>query len=137
MFHEFYIDELDIMDAEKNITATTTVYYNSACPVCDAGIRDQRQRMQTCQINWVDVHTQPEAINEINIELEVVRERLHVRNANGEILVGEQALAAIWTQTKGRRWLAWLTLRLSFFTRPMYNFVARQLYRWNRRRGHW
>jgi len=114
-----------------------TVYYNSACPVCDAGIRDQRQRMQACNINWVDVHTQPEAVSDFNGELESVRERLHVRDANGKILIGEQALAALWSQTQGRRWLAWLTLRLGFLTRPLYNVIARQLYRWNRRRGHW
>ena len=125
------------MESEKDTTGTTTVYYNSACPVCDAGIRDQRGRMQACNINWVDVHTEPDAVKEINSELETVRERLHVRNANGELLIGEQALAALWSQTKGQRWLAWLTLRLNFLTRPLYNFIARHLYRWNRRRGHW
>lgn len=125
------------MESEKDTTGITTVYYNSACPVCDAGIRDQRGRMQACNIKWVDVHTEPCAVAEINSELEAVRERLHVRNADGELLVGEQALASLWAQTSGRRWLAWLTLRLNFLTRPLYNFIAKHLYRWNRRRGHW
>ncbi|MFZ6747133.1 thiol-disulfide oxidoreductase DCC family protein [Undibacterium sp. JH2W] len=123
--------------ASENSKDATTVYYNSACPVCDAGIRDQRLRMQACNINWVDIHTQPDSVSDINSELEAVRERLHLRKSNGEILVGEQALAALWSQTRGRQWLAWLTLRLGFLTRPLYNFVARHLYRWNRKRGHW
>jgi hypothetical protein len=41
------------------------VYYNSACPVCSAGIKDQRRRMEACgieDIEWVDVHANPEAV---------------------------------------------------------------------------
>jgi hypothetical protein len=33
------------------------VYYNSACPVCNVGINDQRRRMEACgieDIEWVD-----------------------------------------------------------------------------------
>ncbi|MGH8588498.1 MAG: DUF393 domain-containing protein, partial [Gammaproteobacteria bacterium] len=39
---------------------SSKVYYNSACPVCNAGIKDQRRRMEACGIEgieWVDVHT--------------------------------------------------------------------------------
>ena len=41
------------------------VYYNSACPVCDAGIKDQRRRMEACgvkDVEWIDVHTHPDAV---------------------------------------------------------------------------
>ena len=44
------------------------VYYNSACPVCNAGIKDQRKRMQDCGVNdieWVDVHNSPDAVSEV------------------------------------------------------------------------
>jgi hypothetical protein len=63
---------------------TTKVYYNSACPVCNAGIKDQRQRMEACgirDIEWVDVHTNPEAVSEVDASLEQVRERLHVKDS--------------------------------------------------------
>src|SRR4030066_342975 len=49
------------------------VYYNSACPVCNAGIKDQRQRMEKCgikDIEWVDVHNNPGAVSEVNSSLE-------------------------------------------------------------------
>lgn len=41
------------------------VYYNSACPVCSVGIKEQRRCMEACgieDIEWVDVHTNPEAV---------------------------------------------------------------------------
>jgi len=35
--------------------AKLKVFYNSACPVCDAGIRGQRERMAGCalDIQWI------------------------------------------------------------------------------------
>ena len=115
----------------------TTVYYNSACPVCDAGIRSQRERMQSCAVNWVDVHQNPQAVDALVVDLETVRERLHVRGADGRLLVGADALAGLWQQTPGQAWLAWLTTRTRWLSRPLYKLFARALYRWNRRRGHW
>lgn len=51
------------------------VYYNSACPVCDAGIKDQRQRMEFCgtQVEWIDIHKDADAVCEISAEREFVR----------------------------------------------------------------
>ena len=46
------------------------VYYNSACPICNAGITDQRKRMEACGLNnirWIDVHTNPEALTKIDV----------------------------------------------------------------------
>lgn len=117
--------------------AAATVYYNSACPVCDAGIRSQRGRMQGCEVNWVDVHQHPQAAQALGLELEQVRERLHVRSADGQMHIGADALAALWSQSPGQRWLGALTRRLRWLSRPLYNAFARGLYRWNRRRGHW
>ncbi|MFO1251946.1 MAG: DUF393 domain-containing protein [Inhella sp.] len=113
------------------------VYYNSACPVCDAGICQQRERMQGLPVQWVDVHKAPEALQPLGLELEAVRERLHVRAGDGELLVGADALAALWARSPRQGGLAWLTRRTRWLTRPLYNLVARLLYRWNLRRGHW
>ena len=114
-----------------------TVYYNSACPVCDAGIRSQRERMQGCNVQWVDVHQNPQAAQALGLELEQVRERLHVQGADGQLHIGADALAALWSQSPGQRWLGALTRRLRWLSRPLYNAFARGLYRWNRRRDHW
>jgi len=122
-----------------NEPGSTTVYYNSACPVCDAGIRAQRDRMQGCAVEWVDVHHNPAAAAELGATLEEVRERLHVRDGTGQVQVGVPALAELWAHTPGQRWWA-RTARLPLLgaaAQLAYNLFARALYRWNRIRGHW
>ena len=118
-------------------TPSSTVYYNGACPVCAAGIRRQRGKMHDCAVDWVDLHARPELAQELGVDIELLRERLHVRDAAGKLHVGERALASLWSQTPGQRWLARLTGAFGWLARPFYNTVAHGLYRWNRLRGHW
>ena len=120
----------------------TKVYYNSACPVCNAGIKDQRQRMEKCGVNdieWVDVHNNPDTVSEGNDYLEKVRERLQVTYDHGEVAVGIDAFICLWQQTPGQRWLAtlfqWSVIRP--IARLAYNGFAKLLYRWNRILKHW
>jgi predicted DCC family thiol-disulfide oxidoreductase YuxK len=120
----------------------TKVYYNSACPVCNAGIEDQRKRMEARgirDVEWIDVHAHPEAVEQVGSPLEQVRERLHVKAADGPLEVGADAFTRLWLQTPGQRWLGKL-LRLPVFkqiTHVVYNAFARLLYLWNRAKGHW
>lgn len=118
------------------------VFYNSACPVCKAGIKDQRKRMESCGIKdteWIDVHTHPEAVKELNASLEQVRERLYLKDEDGQLNIGADAFIRLWLQTPGQRWLG------GFFQLPIlrqlfqfcYNSFARMLYRWNRAKKHW
>ena len=121
-----------------NSAATAaTVYYNSACPVCDAGVCYQREKMQGSGVDFVDVNARPELAQELGIDLELLRERLHVRDADGTLHQGDRAFTLLWSQTRGQRWMASLARPFGWLTRPLYNIVARALYRWNRRRGHW
>lgn len=55
--------------------AKTTVYFNSACPVCRGGVAWQ-QGQASCGIEWIDVHSAPEAVAEVGADLEAVRQRL-------------------------------------------------------------
>jgi predicted DCC family thiol-disulfide oxidoreductase YuxK len=120
----------------------TRVYYNSACPVCNAGITSQRGRMQACGISdveWVDVHTHPEAVQEVGAPLEAVRERLYLRDPHGRLAIGAEALAELFAETPNQRWLGRL-LRLPLLralARGGYNLFARGLYRWNRANKRW
>ena len=117
------------------------VYYNSACPVCNAGIAAERRRMDACSVDaqWIDIHKEPEALHEISADQEFVRERLHVVDAAGELHVGAPAIGALWNATPHRQRLA------AFLRMPLikaiagwsYNAFAAVLYRWNRRRGPW
>ena len=118
------------------------VYYNSACPICNAGITDQRKRMEACGLNnirWIDVHTNPEALTKINVSLNQVREKLYVENTNGQLNVGLDAFIYLWSQTKGQRWLAKLSQLpiLNQFSHWIYNSFAKFLYRWNCSKKHW
>ncbi len=115
------------------------VYFNSACPVCRTGVEWQQGRASSCEIEWIDVHNAPEAIADVGAQLEDVRERLHVRDAEGQILVGADAVAFVMRTRPRQRWLGrLLTLPL---VRPVmrwaYDAFARVLYRWNRRKGRW
>ncbi|WP_292993724.1 DUF393 domain-containing protein [Nitrosomonas sp.] len=118
------------------------VYYNSACPVCNAGIKDQRKRMQDCGVNnieWVDVHNNPDAVSEVGSSLEQVRERLYVKDDKGQLNIGIDAFIQLWQQTPNQRWLARLFQLpvIRSLARLAYNGFAWLLYRWNRALKHW
>ena len=121
---------------------SSKVYYNGACPVCNAGIKDQRQRMEACgikDIEWVDVDANPDVVSEVGASLEQVRERLYVKDADGELNIGADAFTRLWSQTPSQRWLA-ISLRLPVLkqlTHLAYNIFARLLYQWNRAKRHW
>ncbi len=118
------------------------VYYNSACPVCKAGIESQRQHLERFgvdDIEWIDVHTNPTAVSEVSSSLEQVRERLHVKDSDGAINTGIDAFIHLWRQSPKQRWLAKL---LQFpvirqLAQAAYNCFAKLLYRWNRLLKHW
>ena len=121
--------------------ARTKVYYNSACPVCDAGIAYQQRKLQDSdvRIDWIDVHADTGAVAEVGADLEFVRERLHVLDQEGAKQVGSEAFRALWALTPRQRWLARLSglpLVRSLW-RWSYNGFAAALYRWNRLRGRW
>ncbi len=115
------------------------VYYNSACPVCDAGINSQKNKSSECAIQWNDVHQQNDLAEEVSAALETVRERLHVIDENNNLHVGIEAFIVIWNNSPKEKWKA-RVLSLPLI-RPManiaYNGFARLLYKWNRRRGSW
>ena len=121
--------------------AKTKVYYNSACPVCDAGIRQQRRWLsgRAAEVEWIDVHADNAAVAEVGGDLEFVRERLHVVDGAGRLKVGAEAFVALWRLTPGQGWLARvgaLPLVRTVF-RWAYNGFAAGLYRWNRARRRW
>jgi len=117
------------------------VYYNSACPVCNAGIQGQRRRMKDCPVNvqWIDIHSHPEALNEIGARQELVRERLHVKDENGEVRVGADAFRVLWARTPGQGLLAWVTglPLVNTLARRAYVLFAARLYSWNRANRRW
>ena len=121
--------------------ARVKVYYNSACPVCKAGIAGQRQRMSSgsTDVEWIDIDGRPDAVCEIGATQELVRERLHVVDEQGTLHVGADAFGALWTRTPGQRMLGrvigWPVLRV--LGRWLYNGFAALLYAWNKAHRRW
>jgi len=83
-----------------------TVLYNSACPVCDAGIRAERQRMAECDVCWVDIHTNPDSLKKTSLDREFVRQRLHVIDRDGEHRIGIDAFITLWKTSPTQNWKA-------------------------------
>ena len=120
-----------------------TVWYNTRCPVCDAGIDRQRNKLiamvQAGTIAFRDINIEPDALAAHGASLEDVRRRLHAIDADGKLLVGADVAIAVWRLTPGEGWLG--ALAGNAVVRPVARFVydrfADVLYAWNRRKGHW
>ena len=102
----------------------TAVYYNSACPVCAAGIAYQKKVLKAgaSSLEWIDVHSDNEAVENLDADLAFVRERLHVTDAEGKKHVGADAFTALWALSPRQRWLSQIG-RL-----PVFNILFRWIY---------
>ena len=124
-------------------TPRLTVWYNTRCPVCDAGIVRQRNKLRGLvrarAIEFRDINEEPGALAAHGAGLDDIRRRLHATDDAGRLLVGADVAIAIWRMTPGEGWLA--TLLGNPITRPLtrfaYNRFADVLWAWNRRKGRW
>lgn len=122
---------------------TLTVWYNTKCPVCDAGINRQKSRLieavKAGRIAFRDINLEPDALAAYGVGIEDIRRRLHATDADGELLTGADVAIAVWRATPGEGWLAnLLGNRLILpVTRFVYDRFADLLYAWNRRKGRW
>jgi predicted DCC family thiol-disulfide oxidoreductase YuxK len=119
------------------------VWYNTRCPVCDAGITRQRTKLraavQNGAIAFRDINLEPDALSTHGASLEDIRRRLHAADDADHLLVGADVAIAVWRLTPGERWLATLAgnpVALPL-TRFIYDRFADLLYGWNRRKGRW
>ena len=123
--------------------AELTVWYNTRCPVCDAGINHQKKRLveavKAGRIEFRDINLEPDALARYGATLEDIRRRLHATDAQGQLLVGADVALAVWRATPGERWLAVLLGNRIVLpvTRFAYDRFADLLYAWNRRKGRW
>ena len=120
-----------------------TIWYNTRCPVCDAGINHQKRRLveaaKAGRVEFRDINFEPEALSRFGASLEDIRRRLHATDSEGRLLVGADVAVAVWRLTPGEGWLASLfgnAIALPL-TRFAYDRFADLLYAWNRRKGRW
>lgn len=118
---------------------TIRVYYNSACPVCRAGIESQKGKQAACPIDWNDVHQDNALVSAVGSELAFVRKRLHVIDEHGQVQVGFDAFLTIWRNTPEEVWKARLfgVPGVRQLCSVGYNLFAALLYRCNRFKRRW
>lgn len=124
-------------------TPQLVVWYNTRCPICDAGINRQRRKLidvvKTGTIVFRDINLTPDALSRYGSSLNDVRRRLHATDESGRLLVGADVAIAIWRLTPGERWLG--SLLGNPVVRPIACFIydrfADGLYAWNRSKGRW
>lgn len=119
------------------------VWYNTRCPVCDAGISRQRNKLleavRAGDIAFRDINEQPDALAAHGASLDDIRRRLHATDEAGRLIVGADVAVAIWRVTPGDGWLARLfgSAAVLPLTRFVYDRFADALFAWNRRKGRW
>jgi predicted DCC family thiol-disulfide oxidoreductase YuxK len=119
------------------------VWYNTFCPVCNAGIDWQRNRLLAAvragHIAFRDINEQPDALAAFGASVDDVRRRLHATDETGRLIVGADVAIAIWRKTPGDGWLAALLGNplMRPLTRFGYDRFADLLFAWNKWKGHW
>jgi predicted DCC family thiol-disulfide oxidoreductase YuxK len=132
------------MMAEQSMTGPSlVVWYNTRCPVCDAGIDWQRNKLLAAvragDLSFRDINDEPAALSAYGASRDDVRRRLHATDESGRLIVGADVVIAIWLITPGEGWLA------SLFGNPVmrpvmrfgYDRFADLLFAWNKWRGRW
>src|SRR2546430_15861371 len=85
-----------------------TVWYNTRCPVCDAGIDWQRNRLLAAvrarHVSFLDINEQPQALASYGASVDDVRRRLHATDEEGRLIVGADVAVALWRGPPRQGW---------------------------------
>lgn len=125
-------------------SAKPVVYYDGSCPLCQREIGFYKSKDGADAIEWTDVSACPARAVAPDLAQDAAMARFHVRDADGRLLSGAAAFAALWSAMPGFRWAgriaSWpgvrnvleIAYRGSLVVRPwLQGLVAR----WDARRG--
>jgi predicted DCC family thiol-disulfide oxidoreductase YuxK len=132
----------DTTSAARAENGAVTVCYNSACPVCRAGM-ERYQRLAAASarplpLGWRDINLAPELFRRHGIDFDMAMRRLYAFDGEGRMLRGIDVIIAIWRALPG--WRRWLGALAGFPpVRPLAWFayevlVSYPIYRWSRAR---
>ena len=119
-----------------------TVWYNTKCPVCNAGIDRPHSLIRAARVGAIefrDINDEPEALARFGAGIEDIRRRLHGVDADGRLHVGADCAIEIWLRTPGDIWLGRMLglPGIRGIAAFVYDRFADMLYAWNRRKRHW
>lgn len=86
-------------------SASVTVLYDGACPLCRREISVYRGLDSSQPVNWCDV-SEPHCALPDNRDRADYLARFHVQLGDGTVLSGAAAFVALWSVLPGWRWLA-------------------------------
>jgi predicted DCC family thiol-disulfide oxidoreductase YuxK len=89
---------------------TCTVYFDGACPLCSKEIATYKQWRGAGRIAWIDASACRESELGSELKRDAALARLHVRDAEGQLVQGAAAFLELWKHLPA---MAWLTPLLS------------------------
>ena len=120
------------------MNAKPTVLYNGACPLCRREIDHYRRLDHEAgnTLDFTDISVAGSTPDHLSLSEDDAKRRLHVVDADGRLLIGIPAFAAIWKALPRYRWLA--AISSLPILRPIlgwiYEPIALLLYRLDKRR---
>jgi predicted DCC family thiol-disulfide oxidoreductase YuxK len=83
---------------------SVTVYYDGSCPICVREIGAYQNCAGADQLAWVDVSSTHRLGPAADLTREQALARFHVRRADGTLVNGGAAFAALWVSLPSLRW---------------------------------
>ena len=77
------------------------IYYDGKCGLCAREINYYRKKDTQQLIEWVDVTSQPESLQQHDISLATALKHMHARLEDGKLVRGIDAFIAIWRRIPG------------------------------------
>jgi predicted DCC family thiol-disulfide oxidoreductase YuxK len=87
-------------------TARVTMLYDGSCPLCSKEVAHYRRVDKKGQVNWVDIATDQQVLEQHAIGFDAAMRHLHVVTADGGIVKGAYAFAEVWRALPRYRILA-------------------------------
>src|SRR5258707_5415727 len=82
-----------------------TVWHNTRCPVCDAGIDWQRNRLLAAvrarTLEFRDINEQPDPLARYCATGDDIKRRLHATHEAGPLILGADVVGALWRLDPG------------------------------------
>ena len=102
------VAQIHALSSLKSVAPSQSVYYNGACPVCRTEMNHYARlcKAAAAPVSFVDWSMKGDELAEYGLRREHLERRVYVKTANGRILSGVAALASLWSQTPGYRWLS-------------------------------
>lgn len=113
------------------------MFFDGGCPLCRREVSHYRRLDRNCRVDWVDIQQDMRLLSAFGVSYPRAMQRLHALTADGLLVDGAYAFAAVWSELPYYRWLA----RLLYATRTLplldgwYGRFARWRYRRRCRQG--